>query len=276
MSTPLQDGLLWNQAELERNHPLNNLLLLLIAIGDNHIPKTIGTAFIVQSNGTKATAVSAAHCFEEMRKILHPEPVHHTSALPEFLGPPKEIELGRVKAIYTKEERIYTCEVSIAAWDSATDFAVLDVSCATADDNTFRDMAWITDDIPAVGDEVAMFGYGNLKEIADPADMNRSTIQRQLIMRVGTVENFYPEGFYLLKSPCIETTIPVYGGMSGGIAARFEPGSQIRVFGFISHGPFPPPEDCKVSVVRIFETERRGIVGRIWRICCRCYAALTR
>jgi hypothetical protein len=46
----------------------------------------------------------------------------------------------------------------------------------------------------------------------------------------------------MLKGPCIQTSIAIFGGMSGGVVARWSgPNSKIRPFAFISHAPDPQP-----------------------------------
>src|ERR1700686_3192737 len=125
-SAPLH-GFLWNQAELPSGDPLHESLVMLLAIHDDLSLQLIGTAFIVRVDGGRATAITAAHCFEEVRKVLHPHSRHHLSTPREFLPPPKEIELKQVKALYTKGTAIHACAVELAIWDNATDLAVLNI-----------------------------------------------------------------------------------------------------------------------------------------------------
>jgi hypothetical protein len=65
------------------------------------------------------------------------------------------------------------------------------------------------------------------------------TMQRRLVARVGRVEAIHPNGHLALKTACIETTIMVYGGMSGGPVSKFQNSSApIKPFGFVSYAPF--------------------------------------
>jgi len=68
----IPEGFAWNEAELQRGDPLNRGLISLLVIKNDLTLALIGTAFIIQAEGSHATAVSAAHCFEQVRKILHP------------------------------------------------------------------------------------------------------------------------------------------------------------------------------------------------------------
>jgi hypothetical protein len=65
----IPEGWQWNQAVLERGNPLNAGLLSILVIRDDLPPQLVGTAFLVTANGNHATAVSAAHCFEEVTHL---------------------------------------------------------------------------------------------------------------------------------------------------------------------------------------------------------------
>ena len=238
----IPDELFWNQAELPPADPLNAGLLSIMVIKSGLTPQLIGTAFLVTAEGKTATAVSAAHCFEGIRQILHPNPQHHASALPEFLPPPKEIDLQQVKAVYLKDGNVFMCPIEVSIWDSGTDLAVFTVSAPHGESELFRDFFWIDDQVPTVNEGVAMIGFGEMKVLPDSAEQNKGIMQRQLLLRVGRVEEVFPEKHYMLKGACIETTIAVFSGMSGGLVTRWnEQNPQIKPFGFISHAPEPQP-----------------------------------
>ncbi len=237
----IPEGLQWNQAELELGDPLNLGLLSLLVIDDSMVPRPIGTAFLVTANGHFATAVTAAHCFEGIRQILHPNAKHHPSALSEFLPPPKELDLKQVKAVYIKDGAAYLCPIEIGIWDNATDLAVFTVSAPSNEPKIFRDFFWLDDQLPNAGEVVAMIGFGEMTVTNDPEIPDRGTMQRQLLLRVGRVEEVFPERHYMLKGPCVQTSIGIFSGMSGGVVAKWAPGSTIKPFAFISHAPDPQP-----------------------------------
>jgi hypothetical protein len=143
-SAPLH-GFLWNQAELPSGDPLHESLVMLLVIRDDLSVQLIGTAFIVAADGDRATAISAAHCFEEVRKVLHPHSPHHLSTPREFLPEPKEIDLRQVKAVYTKATEVYVCAVEVAVWDSATDLAALNIIAPDERNELFTKFLWIDD-----------------------------------------------------------------------------------------------------------------------------------
>lgn len=237
----IPNGFQWNEAELKQGDPLNAGLLSLFVIGADLMPVLIGTAFIIAAEGLRATAVSAAHCFEEVRKILHPNARHHLSALPEFLPIPKAVNLFRVKGLYMKGDQVHCCPIELALWDRETDLAVLTVSAPVIDPDFFRDIFWLDDQIPGVGEEIAMIGFGDMNVGPCPDPRHQFKMERRLVGRIGRVTEVYPEGYCLLKAPCIETSIPVFSGMSGGLVARYVHGAQIQPFAFISHAPEPQP-----------------------------------
>ncbi|MGD9541570.1 hypothetical protein, partial [Methylocystis sp.] len=239
---------------------------VMLVIDEHATPRLVGTAFIVTANGNHATAISAAHCFEEVRKILHPNPLHHASTPPEFLPPPKEIDLKLVKALYLKGENVYLCPIEIGIWDNATDLATFTVCAPANETELFRDFFWIDDQVPEVGGEVVMIGFGEMKVGIDSSDSRKSTIHRQLLVRLGRVEEVFPESCYMLKGPCIQTTIAIFGGMSGGLLAKWTGAStKIKPFGLIGHAPDPQPTHDRSqsghSIGSILNARIRPLVG---------------
>lgn len=240
----IPDGWHWNQAELGRGDPLNRVLLSILVIDDELNPVPIGSAFIVAANGAHATAVTAAHNFEGIRTALNPNMNHHPTTPSEFLPPPKEVDLKRVKALYLKDDKAHFCSLEIGVWDCAIDLAAFSVSAPESGPDLFQEFLWIDNQMPAVRDEVAMVGFGRMAVMPDPDNPGKGTIQRQLLMRVGRVEETFPKRHVMLKGPCIQTSIAIFSGMSGGFVAKWSgPGTTIKPFAFISHAPEPQPSE---------------------------------
>ena len=82
----IPSGFVWNELELERDdhQNVNKCLLSLLVIKDDMQLELIGTAFTLQGKDNHAFAVTAAHNFEYVRTILHPDPLRHSSALRNF------------------------------------------------------------------------------------------------------------------------------------------------------------------------------------------------
>lgn len=241
----LPNGFLWNEAELDRGHPLNASLVSLLVFKDGE-PHLVGTGFIVKANGAHATALTAAHCFDEALKVLHPNRKHAASALPEFLPKPPDLDVEKVKAVYMAEGQVAMCAVELAIWDSAADKAFFTIKAPPQMPNLFQKEVLLDDDVPRIGELVAMIGFGEMQVLSneDFGNGHRTfSIQRRLVLRAGKVEAEYPEGSFMVKGgPSIETSIAVYGGMSGGIVARLgESDAPIRAFGFVSHSPNTQP-----------------------------------
>jgi hypothetical protein len=233
----IQNGWKWDEAIIERGDTLNEGLLTLLVIGHDLVPVLIGTAFLVTAEGYKATAISAAHCFDHIKNIIHPHTTYHPTTPKEFRPPPEEIDLKQAKAIYIKGENVYVCPIEIAIWDLGTDLAVLSVLAPADEPKLFERFFWIDDVIPKPGDEVVMIGVG---EMNGPVS-SIGTMSRRLVVRVGYVEEIFEESTYLLKSPSVQTSIAVYSGMSGGLIARYLPPANIKPFAFLSHALDPQP-----------------------------------
>jgi hypothetical protein len=173
-----------------------------------------------------------------VRKIMHPAPAHHSSALQEFLPPPKELDLKHMRGLYVHGGKTAGCTIESAIWDRETDFAVLTIVTPEDDPALFKALFRLDDTTPAIGDEVSMIGFGEMKSTPDINDPTRGILQRRLVIRIGRVEEVYPQGHYMLKAPCVQTSIAVFSGMSGGIVSRGWPHSPdlpIQPFALISH-----------------------------------------
>jgi hypothetical protein len=140
-----------------------------------------------------------------------------------------------------KDRAVYFCDMDVAIWDVGTDLAVFRIHAPAERPDLFDTFFWLTDDLPAVGDPVAFIGFGEMHTVFDPETPNSGQISRRLVARVGRVEAVYLDGYYMLKGPCIETSVSVYSGMSGGVVARWSPDGDIEPFAFISHAPEPQP-----------------------------------
>ena len=82
------DGRLWEEAaEVQEGHPLHRTLVSLVVLKDDDTTALIGTAFIVEARGRRALAISAAHCFDEIGRLVQGESRSHPMALPQFLPP---------------------------------------------------------------------------------------------------------------------------------------------------------------------------------------------
>jgi len=123
----IPEGLLWNEAEIPAGDALHSGLVSLLVIKDDLSPELVGTAFLIAADGNRATAITAAHCFDQIRRLLHPHSCHSSSALPEFLPDPKELDLRQVKAVYEVNDRVFPCSIEQACWDTATDLAIFTI-----------------------------------------------------------------------------------------------------------------------------------------------------
>jgi hypothetical protein len=227
----------WDEMVLDDPSPYSNILLSIAVVRESQV-HLIGTAYIFQCNGDHSFAISAAHNFDEVRKILHPNQRHHPSTPPDFLPPPSDLDSHSIKALYIKDKRPYFCSIDFAVWDSEKDLAVLRVNAPSGAGGLFRDMIWIVPRTPNIGDAIALIGVGEMNSEPDPTEPGKGRLQRRVVVRGGKVIGVFPERSPLVKGPSVETSIAVFGGMSGGIACSFpEPNARLEAFGLISYSP---------------------------------------
>jgi hypothetical protein len=241
-------GWKWNEAVLQEPDrvELDRGLVSILAFRPDRSPELIGTAFISGSYGSHAVAISAAHNFHiGVRAAQNPNPLYHPTTLREFLPNAEEIDLDRrnLRALYRNGDRWELCIISSLVLDRASDLAILTLHAQDAADNSlFNTHCKFGHVNPRIGDIVGVLGYadmGTLKEYRQ-GDFETATVQRRVVLRAGRVTAIHPDGHVLCRGACVETTIPVFGGMSGGPAYLVpEPGASIVPFGFISHDPNP-------------------------------------
>ena len=73
-----------------------------------------------------------------------------------------------------------------------------------------------------------------MKVLSFDKEQNTGTISRQLLLRTGRVTAYHPEGYALVRGACIETTIPIFQGMSGAPVMKFGEGKPKLAFGVMS------------------------------------------
>jgi hypothetical protein len=202
--------------------------------------QAIGTGFVITGYANGAVACSAAHLFAEVRRLQQDvdrvQP--HASAIAEFLPEPRAVDLAlRGLAVVGRSatERAVFARVEGLAFDEAADVAVLQVvgqrDCA---ERIFQREFLLDDRLPGVGDLVEVVSYADLR--CQDSD-GRTEVHRRPVSRVGRVLEVFPDGHRLCRGPCVETSIPLYSGMSGGPVTIYDPANPRRVFGFVCSDP---------------------------------------
>jgi Trypsin-like peptidase domain len=241
------NGWEWDEALPEGLSGLHQGLVALLTFGPDRTAKLIGTGFIVGAYGSHAVAITAAHNFYEgVRRVQVPIPQHNVTALAEFLPGAEEIKLDRknMRAIYQFGSRVEVCLLGFAAWDKTIDLAVFTLSAQnTSDETVFRCCYRLGHVRPAVGDLVYIAGYGDMDTLSDErhGEEQKVTLVRRLVLRAGRVKALHLDGHILCRGPCIETSIPVFAGMSGGpVFQNYGPGQDMIPFGLLSSDPDEP------------------------------------
>lgn len=233
----------WNQTDLPSSAGHNLLVIMgTDRAGDQSV---VGTAFVVNysDDGRTATCMTAAHVFSEVHRLQNRATRHNRSALAEFLPRPSMIDIDPtlVRAIGAVGDRAEAAIIEGVSYDEQTDIALFDVKLQdSSPDGFFSSRFEVSGDVPAVGDLVCVLSFAGLtlerkEDYGDEGYM--VTISRQLMFRVGRVLANYPSGQRLCKGPCIETSIPVFSGMSGGPMIRYGIEGPMVVCGLVSSDP---------------------------------------
>lgn len=246
MSSSVLHNFAWNELKKPPDS-MHSVLVTLLAFGPDRSPTLIGTGFIVGAYGNRALVFSAAHNLHEgVKKVQEPNPLHHLSALREFLPGFDEIALDQkvLRGIYVANGRVEVCVIHGVLWNTATDIALMLLAPQDiANETVFRTHLQLEDYSPRIGDEVCMLGYADMTvdECVKDDRFEMFTAKSRLILRAGRIKGVHSEGHILCRGPCVETTIPVFGGMSGGPVFRIPKTERgeiaLKPFALISHDP---------------------------------------
>ncbi|WP_202731581.1 S1 family peptidase [Achromobacter xylosoxidans] len=248
-SSPPLFNFKWNQSPLPASS--GNNLLVIMATDREGNRSAVGTAFVVNNSddGRTATCMTAAHVFSEVHRLQNKPTRYNPTALAEFLPRPALVDINPklVRAIGVVGERVEAATIEGVTYDEATDIALFDVKLQdSSPDGFFCGRFQISDDLPGVGELVCVLSFAGLalEENEDFRDEGyMGTLSRQLMFRAGRVLAHYPTGQRLCKGPCIETSIPVFSGMSGGPLVRFNTEGPMVVCALVSSDPDPDGDD---------------------------------
>lgn len=228
-------GFEWNEIALDRARERGIFTIVAATRDGRYVP--VGTGFVLRATGPFALAASAAHVFSHIRALQKSSPrTSHPSAL--FLPPdkPVDLDLGKVTAVFADGDSAQFARIIALAFDERTDVAVLQLQDQHGPTGRpFDAEVLLHDRLPEVGSLVGVVAYADLDSEARADGL--SSLTRRPVCRVGRVLAVHPDGTRLCRGPCIETSIPVYSGMSGGIAALYTPDKPARAFGFVCSDP---------------------------------------
>lgn len=250
---PLQN-VEWNEAE--PNVDLYRGIVALIAFDDQGKPQPVGSGFIIKSEGRRAWAVTAAHVLAGVRALQQGERPYST-ALDMFLPRPRAIDIDRkrLRAMTRMNDRVDVLVVTGLAFDEKTDIGILTLAPQDDSEPSIPPYEFAPDDrIPSVGDEVCMLSFGGLDALDFKKDGEYQEFKLSLrpVLRIGRVLALHPDGTRLCRGPCIETSIPVFLGMSGGAIFHWNGGiGALKPFALVCSDPDPDDE-------RKMDTRRAG------------------
>lgn len=252
------NGFEWNEAELEPNHPFNNGVVTLMAFTPGKRPRLIGTAFIVNTSGLgrSALAITAAHNITGIHDVQTPRPLYYSAtALPELLPSKAPLSLDRqdVRAICLENGQIEVAEITDCVWDTKADIAFLTLRPQNSASSFFQSYFLIDATVPEIGTEVCIMGFADqalqVEESSDPGKYSFQ-MSRRLMLRLGTVTAHHLDGHVCCRGPCIETSIPVFPGVSGGVVMRYALDGNMMSFGLVSSDPEDTEENKKNRNIR--------------------------
>ena len=247
-------GLHWNQAELPPAREMNHGLVSIFPFDEDLGPFPLGSGFITAAFGDRAVCCTAAHIFTHLHRLQKVGPTPHPSALREFLpqGAPLDLDRKRLRAVCWEDGKIEIAFFDWAIWDERSDLAFFGIRIQEGTDpRFFRSNMLLDAERPEIGTEVAVLGYNDMKVLSfeGTEDQNRGTISRQLLLRAGRVTAYYPDGYSLCRAACIETSIPIFPGMSGAPVMKVAQGGAMLPFGVMSFDPDEEPgQKCDRSV----------------------------
>lgn len=229
-------GFEWN--EVEGAEELRHGLAVLMASDQNGKLQPIGTCFIVKCFDRIAIAMTATHNLEAVRSLKMHRPRHHSSTPSEFISKSGPIDLSQsaIHVVAFKGGLLKSCKVLWAIAVEKTDTSIV---CLDSSDepNFFSKEFLLSARNPVVGDSIGVLGFSDMRESAksqQSAEPGFYQFELRVLVRTGKVVGLHPNGHLLCKAGCIESSIPVFPGMSGGPAFFFSAQERsIEVFGII-------------------------------------------
>ena len=175
----------------------------------------IGSGFVVSASGESATILTAAHNLTYIRSRQNPDPSSHRSALPEFLPPKPDLDLSQIMIACYEGNDIERAVITEVLYEENSDFAWIQVITQTKGLNFFKTEYPLNESEISIGDEVFALGRAHISMHGETWDGTRGTARMifHIIARSGYVTAIHPEGHLLCRGPCVETSIPVFGGM---------------------------------------------------------------
>lgn len=228
---------------------------------------TVGNGFIIAVDKARnwALLLTAKHVLEGAAAIQSPRPLHASSAL--FVPPSRtapSIDQKRLKLHWSGGADHALLKVIFATYNESTDLACCiavprEVSIPTGERFAPQNLK-LGLDVPQVGDQVWMVSMANMSMVETVPPKDGSFLHQQAVfnhdisIRHGMVTGVYPNGYNQYRWPCFTTSIPVKGGMSGGLVGVYTRERPFSICGVVCADldPYQPKDDptvCGTSIV---------------------------
>lgn len=235
----------WNELPSGQGDELNSALVSLVAFDAGGTARALGTGFILRYDGPRAYGATAAHVlWDAAHKAQSPNSRAHPSTPSFFQSDFESVHVGprRLRAAFANIPAAAFPSVTFVIWDKRADVAFFEIENDgdEAAEAKFDMHFPVTNRVPNVGERVGVLAYADMA--AEPegegTGFRSFSLKRRMCLRVGRVRALHPNGHLLCRGPCIETSIPVFAGMSGGPAFFIpKPNGELEAFGLISGDP---------------------------------------
>jgi hypothetical protein len=206
---------------------------------------TVGTGFIVGVGADMGLAmvITAKHVLDGIHQVQSPRSRHAASTPPEFVpGTATQMTLApeKLKVAWMGSSDAGMMNVAWASYSTSHDIASCVITPQAEDPPPFQPNVVLMDmRIPSVGEIVHIVSIDNQSatELTAPEDRTGKgqvlRVNRRVSIRRGTVTGVHLQGFGQYKWPCFTTSIPVSGGMSGGLVYVPRDGQTIAACGVV-------------------------------------------
>jgi hypothetical protein len=224
---------------------IRSLLVAFIAFGPEFTPQFIGTGFVIGAdNQGMLLVLTAKHVIEEGAIEVQGRPFDRHPTAPAILFERDKPQIGpkSLRAVWMGSDSADVPFVRCVTYADNLDVAlcVLELQQDRKCDVSKHVPSIVLDtNLPRVGEPIHIVSLAGLKIVGSSPNKDGAGtwgFSTRPTIRIGTVRSHEVKSMGN-DGPCFTTTIPVDGGMSGGLAYVPRDGQAIAACGIISAGP---------------------------------------